>query len=164
MVREVIDFYVFRTLDFSINYPVDFLFGLVVVAALLMSFVYLSSSARVSNNALATVEQLFRSVKEDRPIIVLIAILGASYLVLSFMGKLLIFLVGIVLPIQGLLNEQRVSLQRLLLYLAILLHATLRKRNLANKVANKIDQVGVQATPMGLFLSALGLRNPSLLE
>lgn len=80
----------------------DFLFGLVVVAAVLMSFVYLSSSARASNNALATVKQLFRTVKEDRPIIVLVALLGASYLVMSFMGKLLIFFVGIVLPVQGL--------------------------------------------------------------
>jgi hypothetical protein len=48
--------------------------------------------------------------------------------------------------------------------LVIILHATLRKRNLANKVANKIDLVGLQETPMGVFLSALGLRNPSLLE
>jgi hypothetical protein len=46
----------------------------------------------------------------------------------------------------------------------IILHSTLRRRNLANKVANKIDQVSLQSTPMGIFLTALGLRNPSLLE
>ena len=84
-----------------INYPVDFLFGLVVVAALLMAFIYISSSPRVGNNALASVEHVFRSAKEDRPILVIIAILGVSYLILSFVGKLLIFFLGIVLPVQG---------------------------------------------------------------
>jgi hypothetical protein len=46
----------------------------------------------------------------------------------------------------------------------IILHATLRKRNLANKVANKIDQFSLQSTPMGIFLAALGLRNSPLTE
>jgi len=131
----------------GINYPVDFIFGLVVVSALLMGFVYISSSARAGNNFLGTVEHFVRSAKEDRPIIVLIGILGVSYFILSFMGKLFIFFLGIVLPVQ-----------------AIIFHATLRKRSIANKVANKIDQVGIQSTPMGIFLAALGLRNPSLLE
>lgn len=80
----------------------DFLFGLIVVAAVLMSFVYISSSGRAHNSALQSVEQVLRSVKEDRPIIVLVAILGISYFILSFMGKLLIFFCGIVLPVQGL--------------------------------------------------------------
>jgi hypothetical protein len=137
---------------------------LVVVSALLMGFVYLSSSsARVGNNSLASIEQFLRSAKEDRPIIVLIGVLGVSYLILSFMGKLLIFLLGIVLPIQGLLSSFTFR-EDDYIYLVIILHATLRRRNLANKVANKIDQINIQATPMGIFLAALGLRNPSLLE
>ena len=80
----------------------DFLFGLVVVSALLMGFVYISSSARMNNNnILATVEHFLRSAKEDRPVIVLVAVLGASYFILSFLGKLFIFFFGIVLPVQG---------------------------------------------------------------
>ena len=74
---------------------------MVVVAAILMGFVYLSSSARVGNNAIASIEHFLRSVKEDRPIIVLVALLGVAYLVLSMMGKIFIFLLGIVLPVQG---------------------------------------------------------------
>lgn len=66
-----------------------------------MAFVYISSSARVSNNALASIEHFLRTAKQDRPIIVLIAILGVSYFVLSFVGKLAIFFLGIVLPVQG---------------------------------------------------------------
>jgi hypothetical protein len=81
---------------------VDFLFGLVVVSALLMGFVYISSSPQVGNTTLATVENFLRSAKQDRPIIVLVGILGISYFILSFMGKLLIFFIGIVLPVQGL--------------------------------------------------------------
>ncbi|CAF0779547.1 unnamed protein product [Adineta steineri] len=131
----------------GINYPVDFIFGLVVVAALLMSFVYISTSARVGHNALASVQHFVRTAQEDRPILILVGVLGVAYFILSFMGKLFIFFFGIVLPLQ-----------------AIILHAALRKRNFANKVANKIDQVSLQSTPMGIFLSALGLRNPSLLE
>jgi hypothetical protein len=80
---------------------VDFIFGLVVVAALLMGFIYISSSARVGNTPLATIEHFLSSAKQDRPIIVLVGILGLSYFVLSFMGKLLIFFIGIVLPVQG---------------------------------------------------------------
>ncbi|CAF1143090.1 unnamed protein product [Adineta ricciae] len=126
----------------GINYPVDFLFGLVVVSALLMGFVYISSSARANNNnVLATVEHFLRSAKEDRPIIVFVAVLGASYFILSFLGKLFIFFLGIVLPVQ-----------------AILLHATLCRRNMSNKVTNKISQLSLHGTPMGVFLAALGLQ------
>jgi hypothetical protein len=46
--------------------------------------------------------------------------------------------------------------------LVIILHATLRTRNTLNKVANKIDQLSLQTTPMGVFLAALGLRNSAL--
>ncbi len=91
-----------QILDFSFNYPVDFIFGLVVVSALLMGFISISSSARFGNNTLASIDNFLRSAKEDRPIIVLVAILGVSYFILSFMGKLFIFFIGIVLPIQGL--------------------------------------------------------------
>jgi hypothetical protein len=67
-----------------------------------MGFVYISSSPRFGNNTLASVEHFLRSAKEDRPIIVIIAVLGLSYFILSFMGKLSIFFLGIVLPVQGL--------------------------------------------------------------
>jgi len=86
---------------FSINYPVDFIFGLAVVSALLMGFVHVSSSAHVGNPTLESVKKFLLSAKQDRPIIVLVGILGLSYFILSFLGKLLIFFVGIVLPVQG---------------------------------------------------------------
>jgi len=129
-----------------------------------MGFVYISSSARVGNNTLDSIKYFLRSAKEDRPIIVLIGLLGASYFILSFMGKLLIFFIGIVLPVQGLCLSLFLIDNNIRIILAIILHATLRTRNFQNKVANKIDQLSLQATPMGVFLGALGLRNPSLIE
>ncbi len=93
--------YHFSILYFRINYPVDFLFGLAVVSALLMGFVYISSSPRFGNNTLASVEHFLRSAKEDRPIVVLVGVLGLSYFILSFVGKLSIFFLGIVLPVQS---------------------------------------------------------------
>lgn len=39
----------------------------------------------------------------------------------------------------------------------------LRKRNFMNQVSNRMDQVGLQASPMSIFLRALGLRNANLL-
>lgn len=38
----------------------------------------------------------------------------------------------------------------------ILLHASLRLRNLKNKIENKIESIGLKRTPMGLLLEALG--------
>ena len=38
----------------------------------------------------------------------------------------------------------------------MLVHASLRMRNLKNKVANKIESIGITKSPMGLLLSTLG--------
>jgi hypothetical protein len=35
----------------------------------------------------------------------------------------------------------------------------LRKRNIANKVANKLEKVKLGRTPMGRFLAAIGMEN-----
>jgi hypothetical protein len=41
----------------------------------------------------------------------------------------------------------------------IFLHASLRTRNLKNKVVNKIETIGISRTPMGFFLEVLGATN-----
>jgi len=38
----------------------------------------------------------------------------------------------------------------------ILLHASLRMRNVRNKVTNKLEYVGLKRTPMGIILEGLG--------
>lgn len=39
----------------------------------------------------------------------------------------------------------------------ILIHASMRMRNLKNKLENKMESIGLKRTPMGLVLEALGL-------
>jgi hypothetical protein len=41
----------------------------------------------------------------------------------------------------------------------IFLHAGLRLRNLKNKLANKVETIGIARTPMGVLLEALGATN-----
>lgn len=41
--------------------------------------------------------------------------------------------------------------------LAIFVHASLRQRNLKNKVVNTIETIGIKQSPMGKFLEAMNL-------
>lgn len=38
----------------------------------------------------------------------------------------------------------------------VLVHASMRLRNLKNKLENKLERIGLKRTPMGLLLEALG--------
>jgi hypothetical protein len=38
----------------------------------------------------------------------------------------------------------------------IFLHASMRLRNIQNKIANKIEVIGIRRTPMGFILENLG--------
>ena len=42
---------------------------------------------------------------------------------------------------------------------AVLLHASLRLRNIRNKITNRMESVGLRRTPMGLFLDELGMES-----
>jgi len=39
----------------------------------------------------------------------------------------------------------------------VVLHASLRLRNVKNKIASKVEYIGISRTPMGLVLEALGM-------
>ncbi|XP_064632670.1 PRA1 family protein 2-like [Lineus longissimus] len=80
-----------------------------------------------------------RGFKRDHPLLCLIAICGMGYFFVYLIGSVLVFLFGIALPL-----------------LVILTHASLRLRNIKNKLSNKIEFVGLKRTPMGILLEALG--------
>lgn len=40
---------------------------------------------------------------------------------------------------------------------AIFIHASLRLRNIKNKLVNKVEVLGLKKTPMGIFLEEFGL-------
>ena len=40
---------------------------------------------------------------------------------------------------------------------AVLVHASLRLRNIKSKIANKVEYIGVRRTPMGVLLESFGM-------
>lgn len=43
-------------------------------------------------------------------------------------------------------------------FLVIFIHASLRLRNVKNKLANKIEGMGLKRTPMGVILNYFGMK------
>ena len=64
--------------------PTAFLFALLVIAGLLTSFVYLMRK---------------KSVLHDRPIVVLILLLAAAFMVIRMFSTVIVFLFSIALPL-----------------------------------------------------------------
>lgn len=71
---------------------------------------------------------------------VLGGVLGCSYLILFLFEAVLIVMLAILLP-----------------FSLTFVHASLRLRNIKNKITNTIEIVGVKQSPMGQFLEAMGL-------
>lgn len=106
------------------------LLGLLAVAVAALIFVYaLNNSPRVMD------------FKRAHPVISLGLIFGGGSIIVFLFSALLVFLLGVLLPL-----------------FIILLHASLRTRNLKNKVANTAESAGLTRTPMGLLLDAFGSR------
>ncbi|XP_075879777.1 PRA1 family protein 2 [Nelusetta ayraudi] len=80
-----------------------------------------------------------RRFRRNHPLLTVLAILLASYLFVSLLGGVAVFLFGIAFPV-----------------LTVLVHASVRLRNLKNKMENKLESIGLKRTPMGLLLEALG--------
>ncbi|XP_040854999.1 PRA1 family protein 2 [Ochotona curzoniae] len=80
-----------------------------------------------------------RRCRRNHPAACLAAVLAIGFLVLWVTGGAYTFLLSIAGPV-----------------LLILVHASLRLRNLKNKIENKIESIGLKRTPMGLILEALG--------
>ncbi|GLG93082.1 hypothetical protein R5R35_002002 [Gryllus longicercus] len=79
-------------------------------------------------------------IKKDYPILSVILILGGGYFIVYLLGSVVVFLFGVLLPV-----------------MVIFVHASLRLRNMKNKLTNKLEIIGLKRTPMGIFLEALGM-------
>ncbi|XP_069039837.1 PRA1 family protein 2 [Lepisosteus oculatus] len=108
--------------------PLQLLLGGAVVTLVFLGFVWAAEN-----------QSAVRRFRRNHPSVAVMAIMGASYFLLSVLGGVAVFLLGITLPI-----------------LVVLIHASLRLRNLKNKLENKIESIGLKRTPMGLLLEALG--------
>ncbi|KAG2456239.1 PRA1 family protein 2 [Polypterus senegalus] len=108
--------------------PVKMILGGAVVTLVFLGFIWAAENKAV-----------VRRFRRNHPKVGVIAIMGFSYLLMHMLGGVAVFLFGITFPI-----------------LLVLIHASLRLRNLKNKLENKIESIGLKRTPMGILLEALG--------
>ncbi|XP_035826296.1 PRA1 family protein 3-like [Aplysia californica] len=112
----------------GIIHPVQILLGFTALALIFGVFVYFTNK-----------QYKARRFKHDHPVFCVAAVVAAGYFVVYIFGAVLVFVFGIAFPM-----------------LLMLIHASLRLRNIKNKLANKMEYVGLKRTPMGLILEGLG--------
>ncbi|KAK5863905.1 hypothetical protein PBY51_000894 [Eleginops maclovinus] len=83
-------------------------------------------------------QAMVKNFKKKNPTVFVICVMVTSYFLLSLCGGVLVFIFGITFPL-----------------LLILIHASLRLRNMKNRLENKIEGVGLKKTPMGLLMELL---------
>ncbi|CAF1376418.1 unnamed protein product [Adineta steineri] len=110
--------------------PSAIIFGLIVIAILVAGYVY-STRQKIA----------LPPFLHDRPIFILLLVLVTAFMIIRMFGTVFIFVIGIALPL-----------------VLIVAHATARKTSLKNKAENTAENLSLQATPMGLFLSWLGAK------
>ncbi|XP_047436959.1 PRA1 family protein 3-like [Mugil cephalus] len=81
---------------------------------------------------------IIKNFKRKNPTLFVIGVMVTSYFVLSLCGGVLVFIFGITFPL-----------------LLILIHASLRLRNMKNRLENNIEGVGLKKTPMGVIMDLL---------
>ncbi|XP_055626551.1 PRA1 family protein 3 [Toxorhynchites rutilus septentrionalis] len=113
-------------------HPYKVVLGATIILVLSYVFIkFFSSEARRSLGAAG---------EQPNKWVVLGGVLGCSYLVLYLFEAVLIVMFAMLLP-----------------FSLIFVHASLRLRNIKNKITNTIESVGVKQSPMGQFLEAMGL-------
>ncbi|XP_072305213.1 PRA1 family protein 3-like [Eucyclogobius newberryi] len=83
-------------------------------------------------------QSIIKNFKKKNPTLFVLAVMFTSYFVLSLFGGVLVFIFGITFPL-----------------LLILIHASLRLRNMKNRLENKMEGVGLKKTPMGIIMDLL---------
>ncbi|KAG7207020.1 hypothetical protein KM043_000909 [Ampulex compressa] len=108
-------------------HPVKMLVGMLAMMVVLGVFVYVSTEGRAVHR-----------FKRQYPVAGIGFVILAGSFVTYTLGSLIVFLLGILLP-----------------FSVTFVHASLRLRNIQNKVVNKIEGIGLKRTPMGVFLDYL---------
>ncbi|XP_011067514.1 PREDICTED: PRA1 family protein 3 isoform X1 [Acromyrmex echinatior] len=108
-------------------HPVKMLVGMLAMMAILGTFAYVSMEGSTIHN-----------FKRQYPVVGIFFIIFAGCFITYTLGSLLVFFLGILLPV-----------------CVTFIHASLRLRNIKNRIANKIEGIGLKRTPMGVFLKHL---------
>lgn len=91
--------------------------------------------------------QELRDIQTHRPVTFLFLLFTVSYLLMYMFNLATVFLLAFLLPV-----------------FLCLVHASIRTRNLANQVDNKLEEAGIRKTYMGVFLKYLDLVSDSLFD
>ncbi|XP_008408684.1 PRA1 family protein 3-like [Poecilia reticulata] len=116
--------------------PVGMLTAIAVVSAVFLGSVWAGENRAVIKN-----------FKRQNPTAFVIAVMVASYMLISLLGSVMTFMTAITLPL-----------------VLIVAHASFRLRNMKNKMENKMEGAGLKRSPMGLLLEALGQQEENLLK
>ncbi|XP_014203921.1 PRA1 family protein 3 [Copidosoma floridanum] len=108
-------------------HPAKMIIGMLATMVVLSVFAYISMEGRAVH-----------ALKKKYPGIGIVFMLLAGCFLTYTLGSLLVFFFGILLP-----------------FSVIFAHASLRLRNIKNKLVNKIEGIGLKHTPMGVFLEQL---------
>ncbi|XP_063219958.1 PRA1 family protein 3 [Bacillus rossius redtenbacheri] len=115
-------------------HPIKMLCGMFAVAVGIFLFYFFTSSKRSA--------MVFR---KEHPYFSMIVMLSGIFVMVYMAGCVVVFVFGIFLPIT-----------------VTFIHASLRLRNIKNKLVNKIEGIGLKKTPMGVFLDIFGLEQEVL--
>uniref|UniRef100_A0A8C8SDE9 PRA1 family protein n=1 Tax=Pelusios castaneus TaxID=367368 RepID=A0A8C8SDE9_9SAUR len=107
--------------------PLNMILGGTIVVLVFTVFVWASHN-----------KDILRKFKKQYPTVFVVAILLSSYFLISYFGGVMVFIFGITFPL-----------------LLTFIHASLRLRNIKNKLENKMEGIGLKKTPMGIVLDAL---------
>ncbi|XP_071960284.1 PRA1 family protein 3-like [Antedon mediterranea] len=110
-------------------HPTSMLIGIFIMVLVFTGFVFATNNRR----------ELIQ-IKQNHPILSVSIILACIYFCMYVYGAVLVFIIGILLPIA-----------------IMFIHASMRMRNLKNKMGKKLESLGLKRTPMGMLLFELGL-------
>lgn len=115
----------------GVIHPARMICGFLATALIFAIFVYITNEKTSA-----------AQFKQQHPLISLFIIFAALYFIAYMFQSLLVFFLGILLP-----------------FAVIFIHASLRLRNIKNKIVNRVEVLGLKSSPMGLFLEEMGLEN-----
>jgi len=108
--------------------PLGMFMGMAVVSAVFVGSVWAGEN-----------KAMIKSFKRENPAAFVVVVMVASYMLMSLLGGVMVFMSGITFPLA-----------------MTFAHASFRLRNMKNKLENKIEGAGLKRSPMGLLLEALG--------
>ncbi|XP_061779903.1 ADP-ribosylation factor-like 6 interacting protein 5a [Nerophis lumbriciformis] len=114
--------------------PLGMFTAMAVVSGVFLGSVWAAENRTVVSN-----------FKRRSPVAFVLAVMVASYVLISLLGSVMVFMTAITLPLT-----------------LVLAHSSFRLRNMKNKLENKIECAGLKRSPMGILLETLGQQEENL--